>query len=151
MTKTKTLTMWGSRKCQLPAKVQLAPKQTRRTSPMLTSDNPRPLTTADIPTIVNAVLDTCHSHIELKNVSWACLHLLTLHFLCPSSCEGTTMNCGLNQLDIKRQDSMEFINPQALQQCPPFLHAPQHRAFRFLTSVELYVSGCNYCLKPSKV
>jgi len=56
----KTPTMQGSRKCQLPTKAQFASKQTRRTSPTLTSDEPRPLTTADIPTIVNAVLDARH-------------------------------------------------------------------------------------------
>jgi len=53
--------MRSSRKHQLPAKVQPAPKWTRRMLPTLTSDGPRPLTTVDIPTIVNTILDTRHN------------------------------------------------------------------------------------------
>jgi len=49
-----------SRKRQSPATPQPAPKRTRRTTTTVAPDDPRPLTTADIPAIVNAVLDARH-------------------------------------------------------------------------------------------
>jgi len=54
-----------SRKCQPLATAQPAPRQPRRTPSSHTPDEenqPRPSTTADIPKIVNAVLEARHNH-----------------------------------------------------------------------------------------
>ena len=74
-------------------------------------------------------------HTEWRDMSWACLHLWTLHFLCPSSCENTTMSSGLNQLDIET-GFHEIYKPLGPVLVAPLLHlcTTFHRTLCFAQS-----------------